>query len=175
MPCRILVTMLHCYSFSQTDFLSYGKTPREVRIARLRSSLESVTEKLGSACHEVYERAAAQKEADIQSSAVIRNAFSVCKRGGNDVQIKYICLSGSNLLSDLIVKNKNILKVSTKNLRDLRNLGFVCQHYHRQHAGAYDWHIYMEDDLAIYNPNFLQKISWFAEIANKASFLGSNR
>ena len=43
MSCHILVTIPHCYSFSQTDLLSYGKAPREVRIARLRSSLESVT------------------------------------------------------------------------------------------------------------------------------------
>ncbi len=40
-------------------------------------------------------------------------------------------------------------------------LGFEAQRLMREHAGAYDFYGYFEDDLTITDPAFLEKIGWF--------------
>jgi hypothetical protein len=42
-------------------------------------------------------------------------------------------------------------------------LGFEAQRLMRERAGAYDIYGYMEDDLIVTDPAFLEKIAWFAD------------
>ncbi len=54
-------------------------------------------------------------------------------------------------------------------------LGFEAQRLMRERAGAYDIYGYMEDDLVITDPAFLDKISWFADTFGETSLLMPQR
>lgn len=41
-------------------------------------------------------------------------------------------------------------------------IGFACQQVLKAHLGKYDFYCYLEDDLVLSDPMFLQKIAWFA-------------
>jgi hypothetical protein len=40
-------------------------------------------------------------------------------------------------------------------------IGFACQQVLKAHIGKYDFYCYLEDDLVVSDPLFLEKISWF--------------
>jgi len=50
-------------------------------------------------------------------------------------------------------------------------LGFEAQRLMRERAGAYDIYGYMEDDLVVTDPAFLDKISWFANRFGESALL----
>jgi hypothetical protein len=54
-------------------------------------------------------------------------------------------------------------------------LGFEAQRLMRERAGAYDIYGYMEDDLVITDPAFLDKIAWFAEKFGETALLMPRR
>jgi hypothetical protein len=54
-------------------------------------------------------------------------------------------------------------------------LGFEAQRLMRERAGAYDIYGYMEDDLVITDPAFLEKISWFADKFGETALLMPRR
>ncbi len=54
-------------------------------------------------------------------------------------------------------------------------LGFEAQRLMRERAGAYDIYGYMEDDLVISDPAFLDKIAWFAEKFGETALLMPRR
>ena len=54
-------------------------------------------------------------------------------------------------------------------------LGFEAQRLMRERAGAYDIYGYMEDDLVITDPAFLDKISWFAAGFGESALLMPRR
>ncbi len=54
-------------------------------------------------------------------------------------------------------------------------LGFEAQRLMRERAGGYDIYGYMEDDLVITDPAFLDKIAWFAERFGETALLMPRR
>ena len=58
---------------------------------------------------------------------------------------------------------------------DPRCLGFVCHELMREHAERYDFFVYLEDDLAITDPLFFAKLSWFNAAFGNSAVLQPNR
>ena len=96
------------------------------------------------------------------------NAFSI-----NPNEAAQLASRSSAVLDIVIVtvRGKNVLEwigvePPTINVEyfdgDPLMLGFEAQRLMRDRAGAYDIYGYMEDDLVIADPAFLDKISWFA-------------
>ena len=56
-----------------------------------------------------------------------------------------------------------------------RHLGFICQQLLRDHAGRYDYFVYLEDDLEILDPLFLSKLAWFTATFGQSTLLQPNR
>ena len=56
-----------------------------------------------------------------------------------------------------------------------RCLGFVCHELMREHAAAYDWFVYLEDDIEITDPLFFTKLAWFVQRFGPAALLQPNR
>ena len=54
-------------------------------------------------------------------------------------------------------------------------LGFEAQRLMRERAGGYDIYGYMEDDLVITDPAFLEKMSWFADNFGETALLMPRR
>lgn len=119
---------------------------------------------------------AASQEAARHGSKTFRNGYFRPIQARNEVHIRYVCVEGHNLIDELELSDQpQISTVLAKNLKDTLNLGFVCQRVHAREAGAYDWHIYMEDDLTIHDPMLLEKLSWFADITQGEGVLVPNR
>lgn len=58
---------------------------------------------------------------------------------------------------------------------DPRHLGFLCHDILRDHAGRYDYFAYLEDDLEITDPLFLNKLAWFSQQFGHSPLLQPNR
>ena len=56
-----------------------------------------------------------------------------------------------------------------------RCLGFVCHELMREHAGRYDFFVYLEDDLEITDPLFFAKLAWFGGQFGQSALLQPNR
>jgi hypothetical protein len=54
-------------------------------------------------------------------------------------------------------------------------LGFECHDVLRSSLGTYDYYCYLEDDLQIADPLFLQKLEWFNRLAGDECVLQPNR
>jgi hypothetical protein len=54
-------------------------------------------------------------------------------------------------------------------------LGFQARRILRDRFGSYDWYGYLEDDLLLHDPWFLQKLIWFQELAGPEAVLLPNR
>jgi len=109
------------------------------------------------------------------------NAFSI-----NPNDAVQFTSRASNVLDIVIVtvRDKNVLQwigieppaVSVEYFDgDPLMLGFEAQRLMRERAGAYDIYGYMEDDLVIADPAFLDKISWFAEKFGETALLMPRR
>ncbi len=56
-----------------------------------------------------------------------------------------------------------------------RNLGFACHEIMREQAGAYDYFAYLEDDIAVTDPLFFAKLTWFSQQFGQSALLQPNR
>lgn len=54
-------------------------------------------------------------------------------------------------------------------------LGFACRDVLRAGLGAYDWFLFIEDDLVLHDPLFLRKVAWFRGLAGEQRILQPNR
>jgi len=56
-----------------------------------------------------------------------------------------------------------------------QHIPFNAQRLMKQRAGAYDFYCYVEDDLAIHDPDFFAKLVWFQERFGKTALLAPTR
>lgn len=97
------------------------------------------------------------------------NAFTInpneaaqfASRSSKVLDIVIVTPRGKNLLEWIGIESPTITVEYFDG--DPLMLGFEAQRLMRERAGAYDVYGYMEDDLVITDPAFLDKISWFAE------------
>jgi hypothetical protein len=88
-------------------------------------------------------------------------AAQFASRSSDVLDIVIVTLPGKNVLPWVGIEPPTI---STEYFDgDPLLLGFEAQRLMRERAGAYDIYGYMEDDLVITDPAFLDKISWFAD------------
>lgn len=59
--------------------------------------------------------------------------------------------------------------------RDPKFLGLECRAALAEGLGRYDWFCYLEDDLAITDPQFFDKLKWFRSVAGEDAVLQPNR
>lgn len=59
--------------------------------------------------------------------------------------------------------------------RDPKFLGLECRAALGEGIGRYDWFCYLEDDLAITDPLFFEKLKWFRDVAGDDAVLQPNR
>ena len=58
---------------------------------------------------------------------------------------------------------------------DPRHLGFMCHDILREHAGRYDYFVYLEDDIELTDPLFFNKLTWFSRQFGHSALLQPNR
>ena len=56
-----------------------------------------------------------------------------------------------------------------------RHLGFLCHEIMREHATAYDYFAYLEDDIEVTDPLFFNKLGWFSAQFGHSALLQPNR
>lgn len=71
-----------------------------------------------------------------------------------------ILVNGNHHLLDQVGFSKDSFRVVETN-GDPLFLGFEAQDIFKANRGAYDFYAYMEDDLAIHDREFFEKLSWF--------------
>src|SRR5262249_42473662 len=54
-------------------------------------------------------------------------------------------------------------------------LGYQCHDLLKRNLGRYDYYCYMDDDIALLNPLFSQKLEWFNKRAGDEALLQPNR
>ncbi len=109
------------------------------------------------------------------------NAFSInpneaaqfTSRAANVLDIVIVTARGKNVLEWIGIEPPAISVEYFDG--DPLMLGFEAQRLMRERAGAYDIYGYMEDDLVITDPAFLDKICWFAERFGETALLMPRR
>src|SRR5207237_10657657 len=87
-------------------------------------------------------------------------AEQFASRGANVLDIVVVTLRGRNVLDWIGIEPPAIAVEYFDG--DPLMLGFEAQRLMRERAGGYDIYGYMEDDLGVTEPAFLDKIAWFA-------------
>lgn len=157
---RLLVTIPHVFNpDGGGGYASLSPDPQP-RILALTLSLQSLQAVFGSSqlyfrySDRIYEFAANQKE-PIQLDIVI-------------------CTSrGLHILDRLPISPQYYQHYPTQCEPML--LGFECHGILKSCLGQYDYYCYMEDDLILSDPLFLQKIAWFNSFVGDAWLLQPNR
>jgi len=54
-------------------------------------------------------------------------------------------------------------------------LGYSCHELLLENLGRYDWYCYVEDDIVVADPLFLDKLAWFCSLAGNDALLMPNR
>lgn len=132
---------------------------RESRQRALRRTLMSLHQSFG----------ASQGMIRIADRRTIPANASTC----HEVHIIVVTSGRSHLLGDLGVLSSLHHHASLE--CDPTLLGFQCQDILRDRWGNYDYYGYLEDDLAIDDPWFFEKLRWFSSHVGNESVLLPNR
>ena len=85
-----------------------------------------------------------------------------------------VCTDGKHHVLDSLGLPENFF-VQRASACDSKYLSFECQDVLREHLGRYDYYCYMEDDLALHDPWFFEKLGWFRSQFGEEALLQPNR
>jgi hypothetical protein len=80
--------------------------------------------------------------------------------------------AGDDHLADDLPRNL-FIQVATE--VEPRHLGFRCHDLMRDNADRYDYFVFLEDDVAVVDPLFFDKLAWFSEVFGQSALLQPNR
>lgn len=157
---RVLVTIPHYQKQSDSPLYGSLKEPRERRVAALRATLTCLHEAFGQRHY-----APSLKSADV-CSANQTTAISELK--------VILCVMGDeHVLPDLNLPDGFFHRCACEG--DPRLLGFACHEVLRRQASAFDYFVYLEDDIWIHDPWLFRKLQWFGGQADDDCLLQPNR
>ena len=90
-----------------------------------------------------------------------------------DIEVVVCTTGGRHLLGEMRLPPESFRHHETQ--AQSMYLGFECHDVLRQGLGRYDWYCYLEDDIALLDPLFFQKLEWFNRIAGDEAVLQPNR
>jgi hypothetical protein len=156
---RILIAIPHFYK--QGDNASYGSgsAQPEIRFAALLRCLAGLHQTFGPK----------QGVLDIAT----RTAYPANQALWNTLDI-VICTTGQSHLLQRFGHAPALFKHQPTSAEPMR-LGYACHTVLREAAGRYDLYGYMEDDLVLHDPLFLDKLDAFRGYAGEGSVLQPNR
>lgn len=167
---RILITIPHFFrnmaateiaEAGQTDFGSF-QSGRDRRLACLNACLEGVM--LAGGSHE-YELA---HTTGVVGGMVVRRST------GCSIDV-VLAVHGDHHLAGAIDAPDRVEVVHFDN-RHPKLLGFGCHELMAKRRGAYDFYVFLEDDLVISDPDFFTKQRWFRDVFGpEAGLLQPNR
>lgn len=163
---RFLFTIPHYFQHSNDEILSstgkrHGSTSAnvETRLAALRKTILSIHQLFGPS------------QAMIQIAD--RRTIAANESTRAEVQI-VIVTSGSNHLTESLELPQNTYHQIDSSVNPV-HLGFECHKVLRDRWGNYDYYGYLEDDLALQDPWFFEKLRWFNSHLGDESLLLPNR
>lgn len=156
---KILVVIPHYYRHDPTG--KHGSLMKDPapRIDAFSKCISSIHQHLGSE--------------QLWLNPYLRDVLPANHAGQQHIDIM-VCTTGKQHLLDVIsLSEASCIHIETK--AEPQMLGFECASVMRDHIGKYDYYCYMEDDLIIYDPLFIQKIKWFTEMTDDSKLLQPNR
>jgi hypothetical protein len=85
-----------------------------------------------------------------------------------------VCTLGDNHLIDRLQVDRGMFHHQPVQA-DPMMIGFACHQVLKAHLGKYDYYCYLEDDLALADPMFLQKLRWFSRAFGDDALLQPHR
>ena len=92
-----------------------------------------------------------------------------------EITVVICTVEGKNLLGQIPVLKKNHSALIIREMKNPRNLGFVCQDVMKERLGQYDFYCFMEDDIIINDSMFFSKLEWFNKKFGPNRLLHANR
>lgn len=156
---NILITIPHYYRHEENaNHGSMAKDPTP-RIEALTECITSIHQHLGSS--------------QLFLDHMLTQAFPANFPQQNKIDI-FICTTGQcHILNELSLPHTDYKHIETD--AEPMMLGFECAKVMKEHLGKYDYYCFMEDDLIIRDPLFLQKIRWFTDATSNENILQPNR
>jgi hypothetical protein len=162
---RILIAIPHFFAprdVEPVDRPRYGadKTPEKIRTAIVQQCLD-----------DLYATAAAGRyELDISTRLVGEKVLRTPPR--HHIDVIFCVREPAHLLADLQLPPRTVVTASRS---EPRSLGFRCHKILAERSDRYDLLGYLEDDLAILDPLFFDKIEWFNRTFGDEYVLQPNR
>jgi len=156
---KILITIPHYYRhIENTSHGSMGKDPAR-RIEALTECITSIHQNFGSS--------------QCLMDHYLKQTFPANFYQQHQIDI-FICTTRQcHILGELLLQRTSYSHIETNSEPML--LGFECANILKEHLGKYDYYCYMEDDLIIHDPLFIQKIKWFTDSTSNDNLLQPNR
>jgi hypothetical protein len=152
---KILITIPHYHNASGNG--AYGSTgPQTTRRAlALSKAIDGIHQNLGPRQAFLY---------CLHNHVSGRGNGRLVKVNENAANILDIavCTVGSNHLLDRLEVPKAMYHHQSVQAEPMM-IGFACQQILKAHLGKYDFFCYLEDDLVLSDPYFLEKLAWFTK------------
>lgn len=157
---RILIAIAHFYKQGDNPSYGSGSTPPDIRLTALLRCLAGLHQTLGprQGMLDIASRTAHR------ANQALENALDVV-----------ICTTGPHHLLDRFGPAATPLFRHESTAAEPMRLGFECHRVLREAAGRYDVYGFMEDDLVLHDPLFLDKIEAFRAQAGSRCVLQPNR
>jgi hypothetical protein len=156
---RVLVAICHVYNPRGDPQYASSRPDPGPRIEAVTACLRGLSQNLSATS--LYSDMAARTVAAYPLTAPVELDIGMCTTGT-------LHLMDELPLEGLTVRHHN---TSAEPLLT----GFECQAVLRDALGSYDWYGYLEDDVVVEDPLFLDKLAWFQEQAGAAAVLQPNR
>lgn len=157
-PCRVRIVVPHYYRES-ADSIGHGSTRKGTRLAR-QLALGRCLGGLLSLNRQPQDLVLNPAEKVLEIAPAIHDPTT--RLAGVDVEVT-VFVSGEHYLREIIDPLAERLSVQQLQLEDPRQLALAAAAWLREHEQPADLHLYVEDDLVIQDPRYLDKLVWFTE------------
>ena len=150
-PLKVLVTIPHYYD---TSTLKNASNARKMDASRRAAALAATI----SALHQTLG----------QRQGLIDGRTNGIHRVNRPINLGVaICTTGDKHLLPALEKSGKVkgLYYHESTTAEPALLGYACHAQLKKVLGVFDWYCYMEDDLALTDPQFFTKLAWFNTLA----------
>ncbi|QEY32341.1 hypothetical protein EVJ50_09025 [Synechococcus sp. RSCCF101] len=155
-PVLLRVAIPHHYSRG-AKATGYGSTRSDQAVHRVLALSRCLGGVLGLARGEVEQMLEVTRP---QLLSTGRPSYPATRLAGIQVEL-HVFVSGDNRLADVLEAFRGRLTLHEVELEDSLHLPRAARDFLLQHEQPADLHCYLEDDLVIHDPLFVDKVSWF--------------
>lgn len=157
-PCRVRIVVPH-YHLEGAESIGHGSTRKGTRLAR-QLALGRCLGGLLSLNRQPQDLVLNPAAKVLEIAPPIHDPTT--RLAGVDVEVT-VFVSGEHYLREIIDPLAERLSVQQLQLEDPRQLPLAAAAWLRQHEQPADLHLYVEDDLVIQDPRYVDKLVWFTE------------